>query len=270
MNIQDIISSGVIESYVLGAASPEETAMLECMQSSFPEVRQAVADARESLELMTQGLAVTTSADLKERIWARLEAEGDMDQDKKTVLLTQEAAIAPAVPEQQRRKVLHPGWLAAASVLLLLSIIGNMFLVADNNQNEKHIGHLSAEIDKQAQQITLAESRIEMLRTPDMKIIRLKGVEQHPDANAVVFWQESTRKVYLDASALPAAPEGKQYQLWAMVDGKPVDAGLYASGQDLRTAVSTIARAEAFAITLEDIGGSPAPTLSNLYVMGSI
>lgn len=264
MNIQDIISSGVIESYVLGAASPEETAMLECMQKSFPEVHQAITEARESLELMTQRLAVTPSADLKERIWAHLETTATA-QDADPV-----ATVPAAVPDRKRNKTLHPGWLAAASILLILSLAGNIFQVADGGRNAKQIGQLTAEINRQEQQIALAENHMEMLRTPGMKIVRLKGVEQHPDARAMVFWDEGTRKVYLDAATLPRAPEGKQYQLWAMVDGKPVDAGLYTSGQDIKTVVSVIARAEAFAITLEDKGGSAVPTLANLYVMGTI
>ena len=61
----------------------------------------------------------------------------------------------------------------------------------------------------------------------NMQIIALKGVEKHPEAKATVFWDQKTKEVYLNAESLPKAPEGMQYQLWAIADGKPVNAGMY-------------------------------------------
>ena len=56
-------------------------------------------------------------------------------------------------------------------------------------------------------------------------------------------------------------PTGKQYQLWAIVDGKPVDAGVINNCIGL-CKMKKIDHAEAFAITLEKEGGSPTPTLN--------
>jgi anti-sigma-K factor RskA len=64
-------------------------------------------------------------------------------------------------------------------------------------------------------------------------------------------------------------PPGKQYQLWAIVDGKPVDAGMVGDCEGL-CKMKVINRAEAFAITLEKEGGSSAPTLTAMYVMGKV
>ena len=64
-------------------------------------------------------------------------------------------------------------------------------------------------------------------------------------------------------------PSGKQYQLWAIVDGKPVDAGLITDCIGL-CKMKRIDRAQAFAITLEKAGGSPTPTLTEMYVFGKI
>ena len=52
----------------------------------------------------------------------------------------------------------------------------------------------------------------------------LNGTPKSPEALAKIFWMKNTGQVYIDPSNLPAVPEGKQYQLWAIVDGKPVDA----------------------------------------------
>jgi anti-sigma-K factor RskA len=61
-----------------------------------------------------------------------------------------------------------------------------------------------------------------------------------------------------------------QYQLWAIADGKPVDAGMYTEEKDSKIALANITNAQAFAITLEKKGGSPVPTMENMYVMGEI
>ncbi|MBN9338222.1 MAG: anti-sigma factor, partial [Chryseobacterium sp.] len=66
------------------------------------------------------------------------------------------------------------------------------------------------------------------------------------------------------------APEGMEYQLWAISDGKPVSAGMYSEDKDSKIVLSNIPNAQAFAITLEKRGGSPVPTMENMFVIGNI
>jgi anti-sigma-K factor RskA len=55
-----------------------------------------------------------------------------------------------------------------------------------------------------------------------------------------------------------------------MVNGQPVDAGMLNwSHANMVTAMKNIPQAQAFAITLEDEGGHPAPQ-GAMYVLGSI
>lgn len=103
-----------------------------------------------------------------------------------------------------------------------------------------------------------------------MQVITLKGVEKHPEAKATVFWNQNTKEVYLNADSLPKAPKGMQYQLWAIADGKPVNAGMYNEEKDSKIALSKIAKAQAFAITLEKENGSDVPTMENMFVMGGV
>ena len=63
--------------------------------------------------------------------------------------------------------------------------------------------------------------------------------------------------------------EEKQYQLWEIVNGKTVDAGMLDNCTGL-CKLKNIPSAQAFAITLENKGGSPTPTMSALYVMGAV
>ncbi|HEV8079376.1 MAG TPA: anti-sigma factor, partial [Chitinophagaceae bacterium] len=71
---------------------------------------------------------------------------------------------------------------------------------------------------------------------------------------------------------LPQTPDGKQYQLWAIVDGKPVDAGMISTEKGIYhiQKMKSFGKAEAFAITMEKKGGSPTPTMDQMIVQAKI
>jgi anti-sigma-K factor RskA len=97
----------------------------------------------------------------------------------------------------------------------------------------------------------------------------LQAVPGKENNLAAVYWDKSTKDVYFLPTKLDQVPAGKQYQLWAIVNGKPVDAGVIGECNGL-CKMRNIPNAEAFAITLEQKGGSPTPTLSEMYVMGKV
>ncbi len=82
----------------------------------------------------------------------------------------------------------------------------------------------------------------------------------------------NTGDVYVDPSNLPAVPAGKQYQLWAIVDGKPISGGMISTEKGIYhiQKMKSFGKADAFAITLEKAGGSPAPTMDEMYVISKI
>jgi anti-sigma-K factor RskA len=110
---------------------------------------------------------------------------------------------------------------------------------------------------------------IGLMSNPAMAQVKMPGVPGKEASLATIYWNTQTKDVYLLQNKLPAAPAGKQYQLWAIVDGKPVDAGMLDNCTGL-CKMKNIPAAQAFAVTLEKQGGSPAPTLSDLFVMGKV
>jgi anti-sigma-K factor RskA len=98
-------------------------------------------------------------------------------------------------------------------------------------------------------------------------------LEAAPDAAAKIFWMENTGEVYIDPSNLPQTPNGMQYQLWAIVDGKPVDGGMILTskkGDKYRIQkMKTFGKAEAFAVTLETQAGNTTPK-GPMFVMGKM
>ncbi|MFP3598233.1 anti-sigma factor domain-containing protein [Chryseobacterium sp. SIMBA_029] len=273
MNTKEYISSGIIESYILGLASHEEAGILECVMKNNAEVKAAFEEAQKTLEDLATAQAVAPPSDLKSTIWNKIQQEQTADE---TIRLVPDSQPNPTFQKESDEPVAaksNSSWktyAVAASVLFLVSAAGNLFWMNSQSQNKKEIAKLNTE--KQFQNLALQkmEQKWNILSNPDMQMVMLKGVEKHPDSKAMVFWDKKTKEVYLNAESLPKAPEGMQYQLWAIADGKPVSAGMYAEEKDSKIALSNIPNAQAFAITLEKKGGSEVPTMENMYVMGAI
>ena len=68
-----------------------------------------------------------------------------------------------------------------------------------------------------------------------------------------------------------AIPADKQYQLWALKDGQPIDMGVFdpVTPEDGLLEMGRVPGADAFAVTLEPRGGSANPTLEEMYVYGT-
>jgi anti-sigma-K factor RskA len=106
-----------------------------------------------------------------------------------------------------------------------------------------------------------------MLRSEEYRKINLKQLPGGNPAVVELFWNTKTKEVYVGGMQLPEAPSGKQYQLWAIVNGNPVDAGVLSEAQLQK--MKTFEKAEAFAVTLEKEGGSPTPTMEAMVVMAN-
>ncbi|KPH11164.1 anti-sigma factor [Chryseobacterium sp. ERMR1:04] len=272
MNTKEYISSGILESYILGFASPEEAGILECVMKNNAEVKVAFEEAQKTLEDLATAQAVTPPNDLKSNIWNKIQQEQLVEEIRPVVSESKsDLKVQDDVKEITTQK--SYSWktcAVAASVLFLVSVAGNLFWMNTQSENKKVITKL--ETEKQSQDLALQkmQEKWQMLSGPDMQMVMLKGVEKHADSKAMVFWDKKSKEVYLNADSLPKAPEGMQYQLWAIADGKPVSAGMYSEDKDSKIALANIKNAQAFAITLEKKGGSETPTMENMYVMGEV
>nr|WP_262908623.1 anti-sigma factor [Hymenobacter translucens] len=194
-------------------------------------------------------------------------------------------AEAPATPVV-RQLVPEPAparvsWLMAASVaLLLLSAAGNFYLYSKWRSTETDLLAMQSEQGRMASTMQAVEKRLDtrtqelaVLRSEQFREVNLAGMPIAPTAKARVLYNPATKAVYVDVRNLPAAPEGKQYQLWALDGGKPVDAGMLAQATavgDSLQHMKDVASAQAFAMTVEPMGGSENPTMETLTVMGKM
>ena len=113
-------------------------------------------------------------------------------------------------------------------------------------------------------------NNLNLVSDSNVIMVSMKGPKGKENNFATVFWNNKTKDVYLLANKLPKAPSDKQYQLWALVDGKPVDAGMLGVDCNGVCKVKNVLNAQMFAITLEKKGGSPTPDLTQLQVIGNV
>jgi anti-sigma-K factor RskA len=113
----------------------------------------------------------------------------------------------------------------------------------------------------------------QLLTAPGTRVAQLSGTAQASGATAK-FAYDANGRALLIADGLPAAPAGKEYQLWYIVNNKPVPGKTFApdnSGRGLmKDQVPEAARKSAvFAITLEPTGGVAVPT-GAIYLRGEL
>jgi anti-sigma-K factor RskA len=275
VNTKEYISSGIIESYVLGMVSAEEAEEFEKMCAVHAEVREARDLFEQQLEQNAIAVGIQPPKKLKSLILSEIEIDSQKQGPRKVVPPPQEVKPAPVI------KFTPTLWkyVAAASIVLLVgSTFLNFFFF---NQYKTYSNQYSQLLESQTlmaanlrtMQVKLDNSTaaLEMGSDTNMVVVKMLGVEKHPGNRATVYWDRRSKDVYLMANNLPAPPAGKQYQLWAIVDGRPVDAGLLNWEQgNMLSPIKNIPNAQAFAITLEKEGGSPKPDMEAMYVIGNV
>ncbi|KQK24991.1 hypothetical protein AR438_13785 [Chryseobacterium aquaticum] len=276
MNSKEYISSGILESYILGHASPEEAGILECVMKNNTEVREAFEEAQKTFEMLATAQAVTPPNDLKSKIWDRIQQQEkvELPVEKPIIPIQTNVQQSPVKTEIQQTKSEKIGnwknFAIAASLLFLISTGANLYWMNSQSEMKEEIANMKNENQSKNLAMQNMQQKLDVVANPNMKKIVLAGVEKHPEAKATVLWDANSKDVYLSVNNLPKAPEGMQYQLWAIEDGKPVSAGMYSEDKDMKIALANITKAQAFAITLEKKGGSEAPTMENMYVMGGV
>lgn len=275
MNVSEYIESGILESYVLGAVSDQERQEVNCLSAVYPEVKIELDQLSLAFEEYAVMNSVEPPADLKKTIMAQL----DFAQP------TQEAIVRPmpvfrdesaSLAEPERTYTYKFTWMVAASLGFLVLAFSYYLFSRLNTAQQDLVALRSA---NQTMQTDLSQLRIRqqhdndlvaLLSQPGTRIIKLTGNEKAPAGALNVYWNAGSQQVAIDVSSLPSLPADQQYQLWSLVDGKPIDAGVFDAGKAIGSVQRlnrTIGRADAFAVTIEKRGGSPTPTLSNLVAI---
>jgi len=147
-------------------------------------------------------------------------------------------------------------WGAIAAVLLFGALLVSVIVLWQQNRELRRQNQFA-----------------ELLTAPGSRIAELSGTNEAPGSTAKLAYDKNGR-AFLIANGLPQAPEGKEYQLWYIVDNKPLPGKTFATDNSghgrLEDQVPEAARQSAiFAITLEPAGGVRTPT-GAIYLRGEL
>ena len=271
MDIRDYISSGIIEAYVLGIASEEEILEVERLRLQYPELDAAIIDFERSLESRDLRQNIAPPPHLKDAIWQKIQ------EDEPAIGQLAEEMAPPIIPVSEPTKPAIPiasgKWrLVAAAAIIGFLFCGGYSIYLYQKYTELSRDYAALQKENTAEKLRFNSLNASIFRMQESHIqkISLPGVKGHEQELATVYYDTRTGEVFLFPVRLQAPPPQSQYQLWAIVDGKPVDAGVLDPNCSSLCQLKNVKNPQAFAITLEKQGGSPEPTLSAMVVMGAI
>ncbi|HEY9045340.1 MAG TPA: anti-sigma factor [Ohtaekwangia sp.] len=266
MNIREYISSGILEAYALGELSEKERSEVENNLARYPELREELALIEEAQEKLLMQAAIKPRDLVREKIFAAVDQQKPeakviaLSPPNNTISLwkfTAAASITIALITSYLAYTYHDKWKATQSDLTNL--------IAQSQR-------VAQEYNQVNQRLNKIEEDLRVIDNPAFTRIIMNGTPNAPGATAYVYWNENTREVYLSVQNMKTLAQENQYQLWAIVDGKPVDAGVFDGGiaggllkmKDIGTGAAT------FAVTIEPRGGKPSPTLETMQVAGNV
>jgi anti-sigma-K factor RskA len=228
--------------YALDALSGDERAAFEAHLAQCAQCRAEVASFREvAARVATAVPEAAPSAELRARVLA--EARG-------------------ARPIGRRRP-----WLALAAGVALAVLLGAAWL---RERGARRL--LEQQIAQVRDSLAGRDSLLASVVGPGIGTADLAATGKPPSAR--LFWDPARRRIVVAVFALPPAPAGRTYQLWAIATGQaPVSLGVFNTGPDGRLLAGIPAPADLVfqvaAVTEEPAGGSPQPTQSP-FLLGSI
>ena len=231
-----------------------------CLQ--YPELVAARDSFERSLEKQAFENAPTPPDFLKDQFVHYIKQDSVSVQSK---VIQMEPSIAPGQKSSGIR------WLAAASILLL-ALSGYMayrfYAETITLKSElQYTKDAQANLDNRLRKL---EDYEKVVTDPNVAVINLIPMPEKAQASANIYWDSTSSNVYMIIKNMPKLPSDKQYQLWALIDGKPKNLGLFDIKDDHRGMfkMTNTQRADAFAITIENRGNTGGPTMDQLQTMG--
>jgi len=258
LNIEAYISSGILEAYASGLLTAAEREEVERMLILYPVLQEELTKIEETQIWFLQQAAIKPDETIKIKI---------LEQTKRSI------------QAKSNSKSFQPYfWAVAASVsIALVTSLLSVYFYFKWQGSEKSLANLLAQNQQLAQDYTIVNQKIDQLENdlsvlynPGIERIILNGTPNAPDAQAFVFWNKEKEEIYLQLQNLQALAHDQHYQLWAIIDGQPVDAGVFDFSKDALLKMKRLpGNISTFAITIEPRGGKSSPTLETMQAAGN-
>jgi anti-sigma-K factor RskA len=268
--------------YVLTVLEGEELSRFEAhVKTGCARCADEVIDLAKVVGLLAALVPqVPASTDLRERILfsARLSTVTKNQSERPPLSeIMPEDTLAPVerkVRSARRWLQLGIGFVGVALLIGTGLYVRN--LLTSIGDQETYIKTLQRHIALLKNDAESKETILRRIEARQVDIVALEASAVNPFGYGKVIWDPETKGAIVQASNLPPAPEGWDYQLWAVRGEKPVSVGilelLTRKEQESYYHVPSLDVGElreigAFTVTLEPKGGSGQPT-GDVYLLG--
>jgi len=261
---KEYIESGILELYVFGVLTEEENKEVQDMARQHEDVEAEIL----SIEKAVVDLSYAVSPDLSPEVYHKVRMQ----------LIEKHSGVVQMQPRQSSASA-YIGW--AAAIVFLFGIGYQYYTYNEATQEAQSAS--AAQRGKYEQMVasltkdnTQTEKALNVIRAKNSSVVTLAGQEVAPNAYAKMYVNNDNKEIYVDIAGLPAAPEGKVYQVWALTLNPltPTSIGVLDKDKVAENkgiiAVDNFNGAQAFGITLEPTGGSASPTMEMLYTLGKV
>jgi anti-sigma-K factor RskA len=269
-DIKAYIETGILELYVLGDVTPDEKLQVEAMAQKHPAIKAELAEIERSMELYARENEVEPAENVRSRVLGSILTNFGDDNNFPG---KSRRTVSNIITLPERKQINFYKYAFAASLALLIA--STVALVSVYSRLQESNGQLVAlQLQNQhfTNRVNLMDKELSVFRDPSFKLLKLQGTAKTPTMAVTLAFSPVRKKVMLDMRniKLPQNDKDHQYQLWALVGGKPVDLGVFDSRADSAgmKEMKSIALADAFAVTLEPKGGSINPTMDQMMVLG--
>lgn len=238
------------------------------MAKKYPEVQKELDELDEAMFSFDELTGTNPPAQVKDKIFATLESDFQKP-EVKTSAQPKEVKLTPWKP-----------FAIAASFIAIVASAAAMFFASKFYEKEEQFTALMQEqsvmadnLNQVKQDFEQKDTQLDKMIAGDFKRVEMKGegFEMQKDAKVDVFWDQNAEEVFVAVNNLNSLSDEYDYQLWAIGDDGPIGIGLVNPGEKFTLQqMQAVAQAGAFAITIEPKGGSEAPTLEKLVVLGEV
>ncbi|WP_396601824.1 anti-sigma factor domain-containing protein [Algibacter sp. R77976] len=250
--INTFLSSGLLDKYLLGETTSEETEMVESYISRYPEIENEYNTMQHNLEVVAKASAVEAPKSILNTILEELD-------DAPVVKLN--------APKRYKK------WYKfsiAASVAALIFAGSSAYFYNQNKKLQNDTIIVDAEIDDLRSDIAQNNAMLDKvmrqllkLNNPETEKYIIKGNERAKDLKTVAYINPKEKTSMIDVVSLPELPEEQCYQIWAELQGKMVNLGILDKADRQLRNIPYMEDALALSITIEPKGGNTIASTKN-------
>jgi anti-sigma-K factor RskA len=247
--ITTFLNSGLLEKYLLGETSSEETEYVETYIARHPEAENAYTNLQFNLEVVSKTNAVEAPKNILNHVLEELD-------DSPVIKLS-------------TYKKWHQFSIAASVVALIFA--GQSFYLHDKNQklSEENqvvvdeIFDLRSDIEMNNKKLDGIMYQFKQLNDPETYKYIIQGNNRAKKLKTVAYINPKEKTSMIDVVSLPQLPDEKCYQIWAEFQGKMVSLGILSETDRQLRAIPYTEDALGLNITIEPKGGNTVASLDN-------